>query len=61
MTVNELKYIIDSQLDGMPSFGELEVKILVREKQGYSVGSRPYVSVYGVSFGFDMENGLLIM
>lgn len=60
MNVNQLKHIIDSQLASIPRFGELEVKILVREK-GNGIGARPHVSVYGACFGFDMEDGLLIM
>ena len=60
MKVKQLKAIIDAQLEGMSSFGELEVKILVRDKS-ITAGARPSVDVHGASFGFDHENGLLIM
>ena len=60
MKIKDLKTIIDTQLKYMPSFAELDVKVLVREK-GSSIGARPSVIIEMATFGFDFENGLLLM
>ena len=59
MKVKELKEIIDSQLKDMPYFGELDVKVLVRQRN--VIGARPSVQIINASWGFDHESGIILL
>lgn len=59
MKIIDLKRIIDTQLENIPDFGNLEIKILVRDKDR-TTGARPFATIINASFGFDHENGLLL-
>jgi hypothetical protein len=60
LTIKELKKIIDTHLQNFPHLGDLEVKVLIKDPKT-TYGARPSVLVKSAHFGFDWENGLLLL